>query len=298
MPRIGPPAAARARSAPSRPAARSRARSSSVAFVPGTTTRSARSTSAGERVKRTRTPGSAPSASTSVKLLIQRSRSTATSSVSPPAGGGVSGARASSASESSPSIQRSSTNGSTPSTGRPVRAVQVLQPRREDRRVAAELVDHEARHERLVGGLEQRQRAEQRGEHAAAVDVADHEHRQAGGAREAHVRDVAGAQVDLRRRARALADDDVVAGAQVGQRARDDRPQLLLQRLVGARVGVGVGRAHDDDLAVALARRLDQDRVHRRLGLDSARPPPASPGRGRSPPRRPSRPSSAPCSAP
>ena len=48
----------------------------------------------------------------------------------------------------------------------------------------------------------------------------------------------------------------------------DDRPQLVLERLVGARVGVGVRLAHDDDLAVALARRLDEDRVHRRLGLD------------------------------
>ena len=40
------------------------------------------------------------------------------------------------------------------------------------------------------------------------------------------------------------------------------------ERLVGARVRVGVGLAHDDDLAVALARRLDEDRVHRGLGLD------------------------------
>ena len=53
--------------------------------------------------------------------------------------------------------------------------------------------------------------------------------------------------------------------------SRDDRPQLVLQRLVGARVGVGVRPAHDDDLAVALAGRLDEDRVHRRLGLDPGR---------------------------
>ena len=148
---------------------------------------------------------------------------------------------------------------------------EVVQAGREDRLVAAELVDHEARDERLVGGLEQRERAEQRREDAAAVDVADDEHRQAGGAREPHVRDVAGAQVDLRRAAGALADDDVVARAQVGERALDDRPQLRLQLLVGARVGVGVRLAHHDDLAVARARRLDQDRVHRGLGLDPGR---------------------------
>ena len=71
--------------------------------------------------------------------------------------------------------------------------------------------------------LEQRQRAEQRGEDAAAVDVADDDHRQAGVAGQAHVGESACAQVDLGRAAGALADDDVVARAQVGERARDDR---------------------------------------------------------------------------
>ena len=56
------------------------------------------------------------------------------------------------------------------------------------------------------------------GEDAAAVDVADQQHRQAGRAREAHVGEVGGAQVDLGRAAGALADDDVVARAQVGER--------------------------------------------------------------------------------
>src|SRR3546814_10945589 len=41
-------------------------------------------------------------------------------------------------------------------------------------RVAAELVDDEARAERLVGGLEQRDRAMHRGEDSPAVDVTDH----------------------------------------------------------------------------------------------------------------------------
>ena len=100
-----------------------------MAFVPGTSTRSARATSAGERVKRTLTPGSAVSASTSVKLLIQRSRTTATSSVSPAAGRDGLGRGASSASESSASSHIPSSHGRTPNVGRPVRRPQLLQAR-------------------------------------------------------------------------------------------------------------------------------------------------------------------------
>ena len=73
----------------------------------------------------------------------------------------------------------------------------------------------------LVVGVEDRKRADQRGEDAAAVDVADEEHGQARGAREAHVGEVALAQVDLGGRAGAFADDGVEAGAQSVQRVED-----------------------------------------------------------------------------
>jgi hypothetical protein len=91
---------------------------------------------------------------------------------------------------------------------------------------------------RLVVGVEQRERADERREHAAAIDVADDEHRQAGARREPMLTRSRVAQVDLGRAARALADDHVEALAQPGERACDDRPQLGLERLVGARVGV------------------------------------------------------------
>ena len=156
------------------------------------------------------------------------------------AGGGASGRGASSASESSASSHSPSSHGSTPSVGRPVSAAQLLEPRGEDRVVAAELVDDEAGDERLVVGLEQREAAVERGEDAAAVDVADEHDREVGRAREAHVGQVARAQVDLGRAAGALADDDVVARAQVGERVEHGRAQHGLEVLVAARVGVGV----------------------------------------------------------
>jgi hypothetical protein len=51
------------------------------------------------------------------------------------------------------------------------------------------LID-EAGDQRLVGRLEQRDGAEQVGEHPAPVDVADHHHRQVRRAGQAHVGDV------------------------------------------------------------------------------------------------------------
>ena len=83
--------------------------------------------------------------------------------------------RSSASSESSHSV---GSHGSTPNTRRPVSAHSSSQPGREQRGIAAELVDHEARDQRLVLGREQRDGAEHRGEHPAAVDVADHDGRQ------------------------------------------------------------------------------------------------------------------------
>ena len=72
----------------------------------------------------------------------------------------------------------------------------------------------------LVGRLEHPERAGEMGEHAAAVDVADHQHRQIGGAGKAHIGDVAVAQIDLGRAAGALADDDVEPRAELARGCR------------------------------------------------------------------------------
>ena len=76
-------------------------------------------------------------------------------------------------------------------------------------RVAAELVDDEADDHRGVVGRERDLRSENLGENAAAVDVADQRDRTIRGAREAHVGDVALAQVDLGRAARALDEHEI-----------------------------------------------------------------------------------------
>src|SRR3546814_11064585 len=75
---------------------------------------------------------------------------------------------------------------------------------RSQRRVAAEFVDQEAADHRCIFGLDHRARPDDRGDHPAAVDIADQHHRHIGGARKAHVRDVAFAQTDLRGRSHPL----------------------------------------------------------------------------------------------
>jgi hypothetical protein len=81
-----------------------------------------------------------------------------------------------------------------------------------------------------------------------------------------HVGDVGGAQVDLGRRAGALADHDVVAGAQVGQALQRDLEQRGLVLPVAHRRHVGPGPAEHDDLRGLVAAGLEQHGVHRRLG--------------------------------
>ena len=87
--------------------------------------------------------------------------------------------------------------------------LQPVEPRLQQRLVATELVDDEAGHQPLVGRVEQRDRPVHRGEHAAAIDVADDDDRHVRVPGEAHVDVVAGPQVDLGRAAGALAQDDV-----------------------------------------------------------------------------------------
>ena len=101
------------------------------------------------------------------------------------------------------------------------------------------------------------------GDDAAAVDVADQQHRHARGRGEAHVGDVAGAQVDLGRAAGALDQDEVGLGragdrsyrapsAAASASARDSRAAWHCRTTL----------ALHHDLRADLALRLQQDRVH------------------------------------
>ncbi len=150
IPSTGRPAAACSRTARSRPRARIHA---GRRWSPASRAarRGRRRTSArGSETKTTSRSGSRPSASTSVKLLIRGNRTTATLRAPPP------DRRPSSSSASSESSHSDGSHGSDAEHPAPGERGQLAQPRREQRGIAAELVDHEARDQRLVRRREQR----------------------------------------------------------------------------------------------------------------------------------------------
>jgi hypothetical protein len=136
---------------------------------------------------------------------------------------------------------------------------------------AAELVDHKPGDQGLVGGFQQRHGAVQGREHPAPVDVTDHDHRQVRGPRQSHVRDVGGAQVDLGRAARSLADHHVVLAPKLGQAVQGEVQQPGRVLPVLDRVDFSNRAAEHHHLAAPVAAWLEQHRVHPRLGLDARR---------------------------
>ena len=145
------------------------------------------------------------------------------------------------------------------------------QPGGEQPRVTPELVDDEAADQGLVGRTQQGDGPEQGREHAAPVDVADHDDRQPGRPGQPHVGDVGVPQVDLRRAARALADDHVVVAPQVFQAVQGDLEQVLGVRAVLRGADLVPGLAEHDDVGAGVAARLEQHRVHPRVRLDTRR---------------------------
>ncbi len=79
---------------------------------------------------------------------------------------------------------------------------QKFQPRRQKRGVAAKFVDQETGDARAIGRRQQFHRAHKMREHAAAVDIADEQHRRLRLGRDVHVHDVLRGKVDLGGRAR------------------------------------------------------------------------------------------------
>ena len=88
-----------------------------------------------------------------------------------------------------------------------------------------ELVDDEPGHHRRVSRVEHCVGTHQRGDHPAPVDVAHYAYRYAGPAGEAHVGDVAIAQVRLGRASRAFHDDEVVGCHQFVEAVHDQVEQ-------------------------------------------------------------------------
>ena len=94
------------------------------------------------------------------------------------------------------------------------------------------------------------------------VDVADQHDRQIGGLGKAHVGDVARAQVDLRRAARALGQNQIRIPAQSLEALEHIGHQLGLEPGIVASVAGCEDAALDDDLGADLGLRLEQDGVH------------------------------------
>ena len=128
--------------------------------------------------------------------------------------------------------------------------------------VAAKPVDHETARARLLGSRQAIESAGEMSEHAAAVNVGDQHHRAIGGFCEAHVGDVAVAQVDLGRTACALDQHHLILApeARIGFEHRSHRAGLVV--VIGARIHVGAHLAVDDDLRAGVGARLEQDRIH------------------------------------
>ena len=181
-------AAPLASTAAARPEARNQSRSARVLFDPGSTTRSGRPRAAADRTQRTATAGSSRSGSRSPKLATWGKRTTATSTTERgrPRCPTRSRASESSASRSVPAHHRHHAEG-----GDAGPALELVGGVAQQRRIAAEPVDHEPPHPRAQVVGQQRDGPEQRGEHPAAVDVAHDHRRQPGRRRQRHVGQVA-----------------------------------------------------------------------------------------------------------
>ena len=107
-------------------------------------------------------------------------------------------------------------------------------------------------------------------------------------ARESHVGDVALAQVDLGRAARAFDEHEIGVRPDARVAVEHGGHQFRLQRLIFARPRIADHAALNDDLRADLALRLQQDRVHVNARRRLRRRAPAAPARGRSRRRPPS----------
>jgi len=69
-------------------------------------------------------------------------------------------------------------------------------------------------------------RAGKAGDNGAAIDIPEHHHRHVGRRGKSHIGDVAGPQVDLRRAAGALDQDDINVARKVGETLQHRREQF------------------------------------------------------------------------
>ena len=104
--------------------------------------------------------------------------------------------------------------------------------------------------------------ADEAGDDAAAVDIADEHDRHVGRLGEAHVGDVAGAEIDLGRAAGALDQHDVHAFADDGEAFQHSGQQFTLPPTILGGAHRPCPLALHDDLRAGVGLRFEQDRVH------------------------------------
>ncbi len=118
--------------------------------------------------------------------------------------------------------------------------------------------------------VEDFQGADERGEDAAAVDVAHHQHRGAGVPGHPHVDDVVALEVHFAGRAGPFQHDGVELGGQRVVARRRPRPRLRLEADVLADAHVAHRLAADEHLAAGVGVGLKQHGVHPHVGFQPA----------------------------
>ena len=154
----------------------------------------------------------------------------------------------------------------------------LLDPGIQQRHVAAKFINNHALDPRALAIVQQRERAVDRGEYAAAIDIRHEDHRALGHLGHAHIDDVAIAQIDLRRTSCPFQHQHIMFGGQAVINREDLFPQARFIFVIAHRVHIGRHLAHQHHLRFAVAGWLKQHRVHahirdntRRFGLENLR---------------------------
>ena len=122
--------------------------------------------------------------------------------------------------------------------------------------IAPELIDHDTAETILILLRQQLDGAVGRSKHAAPVDVRHKDHRRVGHLCHSHVDNVIFRQIDLRRRAGALNDDDVIFRCQMIKRLHHFRRQIIFHLIVFLGTQVIIYLAVYNDLRTHVAGRF------------------------------------------
>jgi hypothetical protein len=139
---------------------------------------------------------------------------------------------------------------------------QPVQARLQQGEVAAKTIDDEAAHARPFAVAQQFQGADDLGKHAALVDVRHQHHRAVHFFGEAHVGDVAIAQVHFRGAARTFHHDRAILPLQPRIGFQHGGHGARLVPVIGDGVEIGQGAAVDNHLRAGVAAGFEQHRVH------------------------------------